>query len=91
MCLLIVQWLNQVWAAVYKSFPLQCSKNVTIILYHICWLSPCSVAKVEVVVEHIMQTKVTFSEDRRKPSISFNEEQIHKYEKYAFTLWLIIW
>lgn len=45
-----------------------------------------SVMKVEVVLEQILKIKHQFSEDRRKPSLSFNEEQIHKYEKYVIAL-----
>ncbi|XP_053391291.1 uncharacterized protein LOC128554087 [Mercenaria mercenaria] len=39
------------------------------------------VAKVQVVLEQILKTKAQFSEDRKRPSLTFNEEQIHKYEK----------
>ncbi|XP_060571477.1 serine/threonine-protein kinase TBK1-like isoform X2 [Ruditapes philippinarum] len=39
------------------------------------------VAKVEVVLEQILKIKLQFSEDRKRPSLTFNEEQIHKYEK----------
>ncbi|WAR25761.1 TBK1-like protein [Mya arenaria] len=38
-------------------------------------------AKVQVVVEQILKIKQQFSENRRKTSLSFNDEQIHKYEK----------
>ncbi|KAL4226664.1 hypothetical protein ACF0H5_014645 [Mactra antiquata] len=39
------------------------------------------VAKVEMVLEVILKIKIQFSEDRKRPNLTFNEEQIHKYEK----------
>lgn len=49
-------------------------------IYLYIW-SYFSVAKVEMVLEVILKIKVQFSEDRKRPNLTFNEEQIHKYEK----------
>ncbi|XP_052781597.1 serine/threonine-protein kinase TBK1-like [Mya arenaria] len=46
-----------------------------------CNSSDRCTAKVQVVVEQILKIKQQFSENRRKTSLSFNDEQIHKYEK----------
>ena len=41
----------------------------------------CSVAKIDIHLETILKTKTQFQEDRRNPHKSFNEQQIHKFEK----------
>lgn len=40
-----------------------------------------SVDKMAVLVDHILKIKGKFNEDRKKPSLNFNDEQIHKYDK----------
>ena len=42
-----------------------------------------SVERVQVLVEQAMTVFVLFKEDKAKTSLSFNEEQIHKFEKYV--------
>ena len=40
-----------------------------------------SVEKMTVLVDHVLKIKAKFNEDRKKPSLNFNDEQIHKYDK----------
>ena len=40
-----------------------------------------SLDKMGVLVGHILKIKSKFNEDRKKATLNFNEEQIHKYDK----------
>ncbi|XP_052285627.1 serine/threonine-protein kinase TBK1-like isoform X1 [Dreissena polymorpha] len=57
----------------------RCVQKVHVIVTQIVC---CSVQKVHVIVTQILKTKQQFGEDRRKTGATFNDEQIHKYEKH---------